>query len=339
MGLFDTWQSRFGVVLVGIVAFTLFMLANVLGAIFFAVTVAYVSLPVKRWLVRRGVSNGVATAGVTTSAFVAGAAIVAPILAIVYRRRNLLLDYLETLPAEVVLDAAGYTWTVDVQAAIPVVRNVLVDVAIGIASAAPVLLAKVLLFTFVVYALLSRPAAVKNAVLGVTPRSHASDVWAFHERLRDTLYGIYVVQAATAVGTFLVSLVVFYALGYETYFSFAVIAGLLQFLPVVGPSVVVVGISAAEYVSGDADGALLLLVVGLVFVALLPDLIIRPALAGETTRLSPTLYFVGFIAGTLSFGAVGIVAGPVVIAILAEGVAIASRNTATPREDAILGVD
>jgi predicted PurR-regulated permease PerM len=53
-------------------------------------------------------------------------------------------------------------------------------------------------------------------------------------------------------------------------------------------------------------------------VAWLPDVLIRPRLARETADLPGSLYFVGFVGGLLTLGPVGIIAGPLAVALVVE---------------------
>jgi len=131
-----------------------------------------------------------------------------------------------------------------------------------------------------------------------------------------------VLQAATAFGTFLVAWVLFSLLGYQGAFALAVIAGVFQFVPVVGPSIAVLAIAAAEIAAGDVFGAVVVTVLGLTLVGFLPDAVIRPRLARYTTGMAPSLYFVGFTGGVLSPGLVGFIAGPVIVALLLETVTL-----------------
>jgi predicted PurR-regulated permease PerM len=145
-------------------------------------------------------------------------------------------------------------------------------------------------------------------------RPYETPVLALHRRVRDTLYALYVLQAATALGTFLIAYVVFTILGYDAAFTLAFLSGLLQFVPVVGPSLLAV----VEAVAGDLAAAVFVSVVGLVFVGFLSDALIRPRLASLTTGMPASLYFVGFTGGTLTLGIVGVIAGPLVVAVFVE---------------------
>lgn len=135
-----------------------------------------------------------------------------------------------------------------------------------------------------------------------------------------------VIQAATAVATFIIALIVFLALGIQFPVTLAVLAGLFQFLPVIGPSLVIAGLVVGNLLAGDMVGATVIGAVGLVFIGFLPDAVLRPWLAQETSTLPSALYFVGLTGGLLSLGPIGIVAGPLVVVLLLELLAMLSED-------------
>ena len=319
--------------LVALALLTTVLLSSVLATIFFAITVAYVLFPLSEWLVNRGLSERLAAAATTVVAFVAGSLIIVPPVALLYLRRGDLFAFFRQLPPTITVALGEMRYVIELQPAIAGARNVLGDVAVGLASQTPILALKVVLFTILVYAMLWQPNAPGRVVYRTIPGAYHDIVTRFHKRLRATLYAIYVLQAATAFGTFLVAWGVFAALGYRGAFALAVVAGILQFVPVIGPSVVVLAIAAADLASGDAVGAALVAVLGLVFVGFLPDAVIRPRLARYTTGMPASLYFVGFTGGVLSLGLVGFIAGPVIVALLMEVVTLlAEDRTSEQRE-------
>ncbi|MDS0281903.1 AI-2E family transporter [Haloarcula onubensis] len=306
------------------------LLSSVLATVFFAITVAYVLYPLSAWFVERGLSKRVAAAVSTVVAFAAGSLVLVPLVFVVYRRRRDLFSFFQRLPDEIPLSIAEYTYTVDVQSWLVAARDGLAGVAVAFASETPILALKAVLFAILVYAMLWRPTAPGRVVYRTIPPAYHDVVKRFHRRLRSTLYAIYVLQAATAFGTFLVAWALFALLGYNGAFALAVAAGILQFIPVVGPSVVIVAIAAAKLAGGDVVGAAVVTVFGLSLVGFLPDAVIRPRLARYTTGMPASLYFVGFTGGVLSLGLVGFIAGPVVVALLVEAVnLLAAENGST----------
>jgi predicted PurR-regulated permease PerM len=309
--------------LVVLVALTVVVLADVIYTIVFAVTVAYALLPPRRLLVDRGYSQRVATSVVTGVAGLALLAIVLPSAFVLYRRRWSLLDELQSLPEEVPIALGEFTFVVETAPLVTAAGGLLRDVALSVASIAPVVALKALLFGLVVYGLLLKPGAVRVVAFGLVPESSHGVLVRFHRRVHETLVGIYLVQAATAVATGVVAYMVFAALGYTAALSLAVVAGVLQFIPVVGPSVVVISLAALDVLAGNAPRAAVVLLVGLVVVGFLPDAVIRPRFAG-VAKLPTTLYFAGFVGGVLTLGPVGFVVGPLVIGLLVEAVTLLS---------------
>jgi len=316
--------------LVSLVVLTTLLLSSVLATVFFAITVAYVLFPLSEWFVSRGLSKRLAAAATTGIAFVAGSLVLVPLVAVLYLRRRDLFAFFQRLPDEIPLSVAEFSYTVDVQAALVAARDAVADVAVSLASQTPILALKVVLFTILVYAMLWRPTASGNVVYRTVPTPYHDIVERYHRRLRSTLYAIYVLQAATAFGTFLMAWGLFAVLGYNGAFALAVVAGILQFVPVVGPSIVILAIAAAELVAGDIVGAAVITVLGLGLVGFLPDAVVRPRLARYTTGMPASLYFVGFTGGVLSLGIIGFIAGPVVVALLLETVnMLAAENGQT----------
>jgi predicted PurR-regulated permease PerM len=313
--------------LLGVVALlTAYLLSSVLSTVFFAVSVAYVLYPLRQALVGRGASVRLAATLATLSAFVTGALLAAPPVWVLYVRRESLFVFLREFPATLTLSAAGFEYTVEIAALVENSRGLLEGVAGELARTLPAIALKVFVFALVVYALLSAPGAVRHALLRPVPPAYHDVVLAFHERTKSILYAIYVLQAAVAFGTFLIALVVFWGLGYDAVFTLAVLSGLLQFIPIVGPSVVVLALAALDLAAGNVVDAAVVAVVGFVVVGFLPDALIRPRLARLTTGIPGSLYFVGFTGGVLSVGLVGFVAGPVVVALLAEAVSLLSTE-------------
>lgn len=300
------------------------LLSSVLATTFFAITVAYVLYPLSGWLKDLGFSRRLAAGIATAIAFVAGTIIAIPIAAVVYLRRRQLFQFFRQLPETVTVEVGGFVYAVEVQAALTSARDALTTAAVDLASETPVLALKVVLFTILVYAILWRPAAPREEIYQMVPPAYHDVLRRLHERVRATLYAIYVLQAATAFGTFLVAWVFFAVLGLPGAFALAVLAGILQFVPIVGPSIVVVAIGLAQAVAGDVVGAILLVVFGLLIIGFMPDAVIRPRLARYTTGMPTSLYFVGFVGGLLSLGAIGFIAGPVIIGLLVEVIHLAT---------------
>jgi len=325
-------QQVLGSLLVGTGLLTLVLLANVIETVFFAITVAYVLYPIRRELHKRGVPRRIAAAVAATVGFVFAVAVVTPIVVALYLRRDELLQFIQNVPAELTIELLGFSYPVDVSLWLVRARDAVVQTGLNIASAAPVLALKGFLFLILLFGLLLRPGNVRRAAVRIVPGEYHDVVFALHRRVRDTLYALYVLQAATALGTFVVAYLVFWALGYNAAFSLSIFAGVLQFIPVLGPSILIAAIAAGQLMAGEVVAAILVTVFGLVLVGFLPDAVIRPRLAAVTTGMPASLYFVGFTGGTLTIGIVGVIAGPLVVALLVEVVELVTNERTTVQQ-------
>lgn len=311
-------QTVIVVALSAVVAMTLFILQGLLGTIFFAITVGYILRPLHARLTRRGLPSWWSAAASTATAMLFGIGLFVPIGLVLYIRRRMALTLLRSLPDSVTITFEEFEYVVVVGDVTAFLARRLTQLAVSLAEAMPVIGLKVVVFVFVVFAILYRGDRLRSAIATAVPSAYRADLERLHERIRETLYSIYVIQAATAIATFVIALVVFLALGVKFPVTLAVLAGLFQFLPVIGPSIVIAGLVLADLIAGDFTGAAVIGVVGLVFIGFLPDAVLRPWLAKETTQLSSALYFVGLTGGLLSLGPVGIVAGPLIVVVLLE---------------------
>jgi len=314
------------------------LLFEVLATVFFAVTVAYLLVPLQDRFQAAGLTRRWATTA-TTAVALAGAAIPLTLVAyVLYARHTTVLAALQTIPDTITLEFAGDRYVLTTASVIAEVQTILTDAAVPLASAIPVLALKLGVFTLLVYGLLVRHREAAAAVLATVPDTATDVVMALHARTRQTLFALYVIQVATGVVTAAIAWAVFAAFGYEYAVTLAILAGVLQFLPVVGPSVLVLALGVWEFSQGDPTGATVLTVVGLVAIAALPDLLVRPWLASGTAALPGSLYFVGFVGGILTVGVVGIIAGPLVVALVVEALGLLGDNVQngdpTPRRSA-----
>lgn len=321
-----TRRRALGGVFVATGVLVAFALADVLATVFFAVTVAYLLFPLRDALVDHDLSTWWASLVATVAVFVAVLLSVSPLAIVVGLRIDQVLAFLQTAPEMVTIEVFGMAFVLTVEQAVAAATGVVNGLARKAVRTAPVFGLKLTVFSMVVFALLLHQHSVRHAVLGVVPPEYRDVAEAFDERVRSTLFAVYVLQASTAVGTFLIALPVFWLLGYSIPITLAVVAAVLQFIPIVGPSVLVLALAGYHLVVGQQVAAVVVFVVAGVLIAWLPDVLIRPRLARQTTGLSGTLYFVGFVGGILTLGVVGVVAGPLAIALLAEAASLLTTD-------------
>lgn len=316
-----------GVLVVLFAVFTAAVLWNVLGTVFFAITLVYVASPLYRALVVRGLRPWWASALTTALVFASALLLVVPFVIVLYQQRAAIVAQLRAVPETLTISFGGFEFDVVVGEFVGIAVTLLRGLAFDLAGAAPVLGLKLTVLAMVVFALLLRGDAAGRAIMAAVPWRHRQVVRRLSERVRETLLAIYVLQAATGVATFAVALPLFTLLGYDFAFVLAVLAGLMQFMPIVGPSVVIAVLVGAELLAGDVQGAVLIGVLGWLLVATLPDIVVRPRLAERTANVPGSLYFIGFVGGLLTVGMVGIIAGPVAVVLLHETISLLAAET------------
>ncbi len=319
-------QYVLGALLLVLLGFATLVLGAVLQTVLFAITVAYVLYPFKRMLGRRGFSDRTASGVATLTAFVAVLLVVSPLLIVLYQRREQFIEMLLTLPDTVGVGVGEFAFEIQMEPLINSTIAAVQNIAVRGAVAAPSIALQVALFTIVLYGLLYKPRAIRAAALRLVPRVYHDILVRLHNRTRTTLFSLYVLQAATAVATFCIAAVLFWALGYTAPISLAAIAGILQFIPILGPSLLVIILAANDLLVGNPIRAGAMLVFGLLFISLFPDAVIRTKLAEKTGKIGASLYFIGFVGGILTIGPLGVVIGPLVVALLVEVVLLISER-------------
>jgi len=322
-----------GGVLVTIAALAAVILFEVLGTVFFALSVAYMLVPLRRRLRDRGFSRLTSTVAVTTVAVTGVLALFGPLVYLLIIRFSEVTGLLAELPESITLELAGLSYQLVIADIFAVVIQELAALGRSIAASLPVLLIKLVLFVLLVFSLLHNQRNIRAATITVVPPAYRDIAESLHTRARETLFALYVLQAATALATFLLAVPVFVLFGYSSPVILATVAGILQFVPIAGPSLLILVLVGGHLFAGDIAGAVLIGLVGGALIVALPDTVIRPRLASRTADLSSSLYFIGFVGGLLSLGALGIIVGPLVIALLVESASLVSDEFETAQKD------
>ena len=131
----------------------------------------------------------------------------------------------------------------------------------------------------------------------------------------DTLYAVIVVHLLIVAITFGVSIPFFWILGYGHVLYLSLVTAFCELVPVLGASIPMVVLLFYAMAIGDLRGFLLVLLVGYIGVAVLPEVTLRPILMGRQTLLSPILMFASFIGGILLLGISGFLLGPLAVAL------------------------
>ena len=117
---------------------------------------------------------------------------------------------------------------------------------------------------------------------------------------------------AIAQGT--VGGIIFYTLGHPYPLFFAIVIGILAFIPVVGPSLVYWPVGLFEIFRQNYILGASYIITGVCVISTM-DYFLRPRIMGDKAKIHPFVVLVGFLGGIYAFGAAGIIIGPVVLSL------------------------
>jgi predicted PurR-regulated permease PerM len=201
----------------------------------------------------------------------------------------------------------------------------------------PLILFKMFVFFFSLYALLLRGEELKDRVMHHMPGVIKYYVTRLSAVTADTLYAIWVVQIAIAVLTFFIALPVFYILGYGNILFYSFLAAFCELIPILGSSATFLLIGAYALARDDPRGVFILFFFGYLIVSCLPEIYIRPVMVGRRVKINPVIMFIGIIGGIFTMGLAGFVLGPVMIVLLITSFRIYSSDRKEKKESVANG--
>jgi predicted PurR-regulated permease PerM len=95
-----------------------------------------------------------------------------------------------------------------------------------------------------------------------------------------------------------------------------IMSGFMDFAPILGPWMLFSGIAVVYIMNGQAMTGIYIFIIGQLLVTVIPELYIKPKLAGKYAKIHPMIFLFGFFGGLLAFGAIGIFVGPIAIGIV-----------------------
>jgi predicted PurR-regulated permease PerM len=106
----------------------------------------------------------------------------------------------------------------------------------------------------------------------------------------------------------------FWCTGLKAPLFWGVMMGFFSFLPAVGSAIIWVPLSISLMAGGHVARGVILLIACVVIVSAV-DYLLRPLLIGGETQLGGLLVFIGVVGGITAFGLLGVVLGPIVVAL------------------------
>jgi len=130
----------------------------------------------------------------------------------------------------------------------------------------------------------------------------------------NVLYASVISSIVVAVAQGILGGIIFWMLDIKAPLVWGMAMAFFAFLPVVGPWVVYIPAVLFFLVSEEYTKAIVLLVLGTVLVSSV-DNVLRPILVSGRSQLNGLLVFISLLGGVFAFGALGLVLGPILVAL------------------------
>lgn len=167
-----------------------------------------------------------------------------------------------------------------------------------------------------VYLFLLKGQGIFRQITDALPNQLNESVGKISGVVVNTKYAIYIVSVEVAILTFALSLPIYYLLGYPAYLQLAIMSGLSMFIPIFGPLVVMVFLILYNLSTGNINGVLVALVIIYPLVFWIPGSLVRSRLMGSRSGIHPVIMMIGIIGGISVMGMIGLILGPLFIALL-----------------------
>lgn len=127
--------------------------------------------------------------------------------------------------------------------------------------------------------------------------------------IKQIIYSIFLTAMIAGILSFPIYL--FFGVPYSS--IMAVSTGILSIIPMVGGWLIYIPAGIYLVLTGDLVWAGIFVAMCLVFISTVPDVVVRPIVAGMSKEIGVLPLIIGFIAGLSAFGTMGIILGPVII--------------------------
>jgi predicted PurR-regulated permease PerM len=134
------------------------------------------------------------------------------------------------------------------------------------------------------------------------------------KRFQDVSYATFFGSILTAVAQGVAGAVLFWALGIQSALFWGSIIALVSLIPIVGAFLVWLPWASYLFLIGQSWRALIMLAVGGLVVSSL-DNVLKPMIIQGRTNMHPLLVFLSVLGGMNAFGFLGIVVGPLIVAL------------------------
>lgn len=315
--------DRFSLFLVGLIFLTIAIVAwPMVTVIILSLSLAVVTIPIHRRLclrTRETLSAAITTIGV----FLIIALIVYLVTSVVFGNLDAIVGIFNTLTSSLSDIAQNVPYLSDIADRIAETLLTLVlyvvEYLTALVLSIPFLIIQIFILFLSFYLFILSGDRMWYELTAHLPPSPRIAVEKLSKITVDTLYAVYIVSFEVSLYSFLVSIPIYYFLGYEEVVLLAILTGLFQLIPVLGPQILLVLLAIYAAATGDPTTAVLLLVIGYPVISGVADFYLRPALMGGRVAINAILMMIGIFGGLSLLGFIGFILGPLFTALGVSG--------------------
>jgi predicted PurR-regulated permease PerM len=185
---------------------------------------------------------------------------------------------------------------------------------IALVSSIPALAAQMLILIFSVFYFARDGDKVVQYIKDVIPDGDKDFYQRIFDSADDVLKSIIVGNVIPAAILGVLSVILYYFLGYQYALLLGIISGIAMFIPIIGPWIVYGAIGIISILTGNTLQGVLVIVFGWI-IETSTDFYIRPRIAVQYSEIHPLVFLLGFIYGAVTMGIPGLFIGPLVLGI------------------------
>ncbi len=170
-------------------------------------------------------------------------------------------------------------------------------------------LLQILLASFFTAYVLYKEDKIIEAYRSISDRKIKDFILFVDKALQQVVYSMFVTAFVTGV----VAILVYALFGVPFAVLLGALTGIVALIPFLGNWLVYLPMAIYFILVGQTYFGLAFLVVSIVFISVATDVVVRPFVAGRAEHIDVGLLLIGFVTGTLAFGPVGMILGPLII--------------------------
>jgi predicted PurR-regulated permease PerM len=287
-----------------------------IDALVLSISVAIVLLPAHQKICTK-ISESISAIFMTISVFFLVGGLFLFTAGMLYRNSDFISEIISTIISWVrFYPDISIISSQQVASALEILASFILGYLQGFAMGLPMVLMKAFIFFTSLYLFILKGNYIKSELLSVLPDSFTGSIKGMADTIVHTLYAVYIVNAQVAIITFLFAIPFFFILGYGHVLFLALLMGIFQLIPFLGPQLLLVFLAIYAVARGDISGVFFILLIGYPLMSGLEDFYFRPRMMGSRVAIHPVLMMIGIFGGLAILGIIGLILGPLFVSLL-----------------------